>query len=131
MGMFDNIKCEVPLPDGWEPGELQTKDFGCEMVTHIISKEGRLLMDRGHWEEVPKEERPYPDAPEGDIRAWCGSIRRVPKYVDANFHGFVFFGGLEVVGYKDGDRMHPTYKSHDYKAKFTDGQLQGIFIDEE
>lgn len=128
MGMFDYIRCEVPLPDGWISDELQTKDFDCEMVTHVITADGRLLLDRGDWEEVPKEERPYPDAE--DFRALFGSIRRVPKTVDANFHGVVEFYGLEVVGYEPderyGPRGRPVYKSHDYLAKFTDGKLVEI-----
>jgi hypothetical protein len=32
MGMFDYVRCGVPLPDGFE-GELQSKDFDCAMST--------------------------------------------------------------------------------------------------
>lgn len=131
MGMFDYICCEVPLPDGWAADELQTKDFDCEMVTHVITAAGRLLLDQGHWEGVPKEERPYPDA--DDWRSLFGSIRRVPKMVDANFHGLVDFGGLEVLRYEPdgryGPKGRPIYKSHDYIAKFTDGQLVEIIAE--
>lgn len=124
MGMFDRIRCEVPLPDGWVPDELQTKDFDCEMVEHWITKDGRLMLDQGYDEEVPLIERPYPDAPEGDLRRWAGSMRRVPNMVDAEFHGWVNFYGLETTGYEPDGR--PIYKSHDYRAKFTDGQLVEI-----
>jgi len=134
MGMFDYIKCEVPLPDGYS-GELQTKDFCCEMTTHIITKDGRLLVDNGYAESVPKHERPYPDAKPGDWRSICGMIRRVHKYEDANFHGLVSFGGLETIGHEPderyGERGRPIYKDHSYIAKFTHGQLVGIEIDME
>ena len=113
MGMFDYIRCEAPLPDGAVVSELQTKDFDCEMVTHVISAGGRLLLDQGHFEEVPQSERPYPD--DDGWRAICGSIRRVPKYVDAQHHGWVNFYGTDAAG---GWR--------EYNAKFTDGQLVEI-----
>ncbi len=114
MGMFDYIKCEVPLPDGWT-GELQSKDFDCEMVEHIISKDGRLMLERGHNEEVPRNERPYPDAKPGTLESICGIMRRVPKYEDANFHGMVNFYGTDGKG-----------GWHEYNAKFTDGRLMSI-----
>jgi hypothetical protein len=44
MGLFDYIVCEVPLPDGFT-GELQTKDLGCYLLTHIITKDGRLMLE--------------------------------------------------------------------------------------
>lgn len=142
MGMFDYIRCEVPLPDGWS-GELQTKDFDCEMVTHVISADGRLMLDRGHDEAVPLLERPLWKAEWGDseaaekehlVSALCGSVRRVPKYIDANFHGVVNFNGLETVGHVPDERYangKPIYKRHNYDAKFTDGQLVEIIATSE
>jgi hypothetical protein len=47
MGMFDYIRCEVPLPDGANPPELQIKDFDCDMLTHVISPDGQLLLEGG------------------------------------------------------------------------------------
>lgn len=123
MGMFDYIRCEMPLPDGWQPSELQSKDFDCEMVTHVISKDGRLMLDRGHNEEVPLLERRSWKAEWGTseeaqhehpIEALCGCMRRVPKYEDANFHGMVNFYG------------HEDTTWHEYNAKFTDGRCVGI-----
>jgi hypothetical protein len=115
MGMFDYVRCEVPLPDGYA-GELQTKDFDSPyLLTHVITKEGRLLQGvLLRIEEVPKAERDYPDAPDDDIRSWIGSQRHVTEQRDANFHGMLSFYGL-------GD--------HEYVAKFTDGQLVGITLD--
>lgn len=124
MGMFDYIRCELPLPDGWEAPELQSKDFDCEMVTHVISKDGKMMLDRGHNEEAPLLERSMWKAEWGTsekaqedhaLEALCGCIRRVPKYVDANFHGHVNFYG------------HDREKNwHEYNAKFTDGKLVEI-----
>ena len=135
MSLYDNIKCEVPLPNGWIAGELQTKDFNCEMVTHTITKEGRLLLDNGYWKDVPKDERGYPDASDDDIKSLYGCICHVPKMEDTNFHGIVKFGGLEVIRYepheKYGPKGRPIYKSHDYLAKFTDGKLVEITLKRE
>lgn len=132
MGMFDYIRCETPLPDGYT-GALQTKEFDCEMVTHIISADGRMMLDRGGWESVPKAERPYPDAADDDFKSMCGCIRRVPKYEDAHYHGRVHFGGLETIGHEPDERYgpagRPIYRDHDYVAKFTDGKLVSIEID--
>lgn len=132
MGMFDYIKCEVPLPDGWS-GELQSKDFDCEMVTHVISSDGRLMVDRGHNEMVPLLERPYWKAEWGNdeaaekkhpLEALQGCMRRVKNYVDSKHHGMVRFYGTETIG-KDAEG-YPKYKWHEYSAKFTDGQLMSI-----
>lgn len=139
MGMFDYIRCEVPLPDGWQPDELQSKDFDCEMVVHVISKDGRLMLDRGHNEAVPLLERPRWKAEWGvseeaqkahSLEALLGCLRRVEKYEDANFHGVVNFYGAERVGHEAADGWgppgRPIYTRHEYNARFTDGQLVGI-----
>jgi hypothetical protein len=112
MGMFDYVRCEVPLPDGFA-GELQTKDFACEMGTHTISKDGRLILAvLDHTEEVPLAERPHPNA-EGLLK-WAGSIRFIWRYEDADFHGILNFYAYDGT------------ETHEYNAKFTDGNLVGI-----
>lgn len=128
MGMFDYIRCEVPLPDGFDhDGDLQTKDFDCEMVEHVITKGGRLLLDKGHYEDVPIAERKYPNAEPGTLESMCGIIRRVPRMEDANFHGEIYFNAgkshkLDSKGWCDGKDLEVRY----YKAKFTDGNLISI-----
>lgn len=141
MGMFDYVKCERPLPDGWDLTNdavgLQTKDFDCEMTTLRITAEGRLVVERFETEVVPKEERPYPD---GDgLFGLMGSLRRVnQREVDLNYHGTFSFGGLEDL--KDDEwvvhGLHPgggfwrkRYRDHGYLAKFTDGQLVALEVD--
>ena len=123
MGMFDYVKCEVPLPDGWT-GELQTKDLCCEMITHTITAEGRLICERiTNWEEIPKDQRPYPDAE--DWRQVIGSVRRHRIKDDANYHGWLNFYGYEG---KHGDG---SWKWHEYNAKFTEGNLVEIIVKED
>src|SRR6202041_399225 len=92
MGMFDYIRSEVPLPDGFK-GELQTKDFNCEMAEHVIRADGRLILALlDHTEEVPKDERPYPN--DGGLLGLAGILRFIWRHKDANFHGVVnFYGG--------------------------------------
>lgn len=140
MGMFDYIRCERPLPDGWgQEGSavgLQTKDFDCEMNTHVITADGRLMLERiDSVEEVPKAERPYPDAEEGTFESICGSIRSNRSLHEAaDFHGWVHFGGLETTGYEPDERYGPRgraiYKRHSYRAKFMDGRLVEIVMDQ-
>lgn len=69
MGMFDTVRCERSLPDGWQPGEyeLQTKDFDCYLELYVITSEGRLLR---------------------------AEARNAPGR-DVGFHGYVNFYGIE------------------------------------
>ena len=48
MGMYDNVTCEVPLPDGYS-GAFQTKDFDCCMDRITIRADGRLVHDKRAW----------------------------------------------------------------------------------
>lgn len=141
MGMFDYVKCDHPLPDGWNMTNdyvgLQTKCFDCDMTTVHIRSDGRLLIERSEWEDVPKAERPYPDD-DGPL-GMAGCIRRVnARWDDLNFHGTFYFGGLEdlkddrwVISerHNGGGFWQKQYRDHDYKAKFTDGQLVSLEMD--
>lgn len=149
MGMFDYIRSEVPLPDGFT-GELQTKAFDCTMGEHVITKDGRLVLAiLDHTEEVPKAERHYPDAPDDDLRSLIGSVRFIWRHEDANFHGIVHFYGSEYLTEsrqpfrEGGGALHQNdecrsaktgellrYVEHDYLAKFTDGKLVDIRMSE-
>lgn len=147
MGMFDYIRCEMPLPDGWNGHELQTKDFECDMVTHVITKEGRLMLERiDEIHLVPRAERPYPTE-DGLLGMW-GMMRTVKSLHDSNFHGVVNFYGSEYrtiddqpatpngVAHQGGSVCDYTTKEplkrvwHEYNAKFTDGNLVSIEIDQ-
>jgi hypothetical protein len=136
MGMFDYVVCEAPLPDGWAADELQTKDFDCTMTTLRISAEGRLLIERYESYTVPKEDRPYPDAEEGDWREIVGMWgKRNKHWEDLNFHGEFNFYGNEGVGERTFVPLTPGstvghYRQdklwHEYNARFTDGRLVRI-----
>ena len=100
MGLFDYVKCERPLPDGWKPGELQTKDFDCPyMERYTIRADGRLIHDKPRYDITPADEP-------------CGEV-------DTNFHGDLRFYGIEDEGC-DGKRWH------EYRARFTHGSLEYI-----
>ena len=146
--MFDYLRCEQPLPDGWQPDELmQTKDLDCELVEYVITKDGRLLCDRGHLEHLPDRYPTYLEAFEQLSKMMDNGFERLRKMVDTGFDGALRFGGLEVIGYETDQKYggpvtyrssgkpivvggKPIYKLHDYRAKFEDGQLIEIVMDE-
>ncbi len=44
MGLFDNIKCEYPLPDPEvQDTTFQTKDLDCCLYYYTLTREGRLV----------------------------------------------------------------------------------------
>jgi len=44
MGMFDNLRCEYPLPDAAAQNfDFQTQSFDCLLDDYVITKEGRLV----------------------------------------------------------------------------------------
>lgn len=113
MGMFDYVQCDYPLPDGQiaEGPVFQTKDFNCFMDIVRITREGRVILQATHYEDVPKAERPEPDAPDSSLMAMRGCIRRVvDSEYDAEFHGDMHFYDLE----------------REFIARFTEGQLKWI-----
>jgi hypothetical protein len=92
MGMFDYIN--------FNGIRYQTKEFTREMSEYYIENH-RLLKSIGHFEEVPKNERPYPNAKEGSIEELCGSIKWIEESKeDLNYHGIVGiqYGNKRVLG---------------------------------
>ena len=126
MGVFDYIRCELPLPKTPTPppesdgGLFQSKDTPDQWMTiYTITADGRLSWRPYHTAEVPKKERPYPDA-DGPL-ALVGFIRRVerePEFVD--FHGDIEFGTIST---REGRYSGGTW---DYRARFTDGRCEKI-----
>jgi hypothetical protein len=116
MGMFDYIKCEVPLPDGCESTCIfQTKDFESVLATHTITADG-FFFDDGCYVHIPKEDRLHPEADEMSFKGMLGCIKWVPKIKRLDdFHGWFNFYGSD----KDGIW-------HEYSAKYTDGNLVEI-----
>lgn len=67
MGMFDDIRCEMPIPVQWRPlHSWQTKSLGCEMDKYVIRADGLLIREPGGWGhgDVPEMVIPY----HGDIK---------------------------------------------------------------
>jgi hypothetical protein len=126
MGMFDYLKCEHPLPDGYTgPADWQTKDTDDQYLSlYTITADGRLVSDDWHMEEVPLAERPYPDAEPGSFQSICGIARRVVDRanVERPFHGDLFFYSAT-----DGDFNDAAgYTWREYRARFTEGKLLRI-----
>ena len=70
MGLFDNVRCEYPLPDGKPAVPFQTKTFDAPYSeTYVITAEGRLL------QEPP----------------WYAEDKADRKPEDTNFHGVLNF----------------------------------------
>lgn len=120
MGMFDYIKCEMPLPETPEPppgDTFQTKDTDDQYMTlYTITVDGRLTWHPYTMEEVPKADRPHPDA--DGLLGIMGSIRRVEQEaVTVPYHGDIEF-------YTLGDNRGWW----DYRARFTEGVCAGIAL---
>jgi hypothetical protein len=102
MGMFDEVICELPLPDGWKHPVFQTKDFEDPYLDkYVIRADGRLIRKKPWYE--------------------C----EIKADTDMNYHGLLRFYSYE------GDPNDDTpieYRWHEYEAKFTDGALQEILL---
>ena len=74
--MFDHVKCELPLPDGWDAVNMQTKYFGCDLdIIYTITRDGRLM--RRH-------------APDSQ------AVSERSSEWDMNFHGIFQFYGTDA-----------------------------------
>lgn len=97
MGMFDDVRCEMPLPGPVKPKHLsfQTKDFDCVLDLFTITADGTLMRSGGR---TGDSEYAYP------------------------FHGMLTFYTYEGGGRKESeDGMW-----FEYQAKLTDGKCVGI-----
>ena len=77
MGMFDYIKCEMPLPETPEPPPdddlFQTKDTPEQyLAIYTITADGRLTMRPDNWVEMPENI----DGFEGDINFYKIGLRQ-------------------------------------------------------
>lgn len=112
MGMFDYVRCELPLPEE-QDAVFQTKDTNQQyMMHHTLRADGRLILHDYDTELTPKAERPYPDTPDDNIQSMFGSIRKkagTERDVDQNFDGDLRF-----------------YNETQYRATFRGGTCQEI-----
>ena len=121
MGMFDYLfidKNMLPISDeekiiiGDEPG-WQTKDFDNVMTEIYITNDGELKINQWEYEDVHKEDRPFPD--DDGIKGLFGSVRRSNEKMETiPHHGYVrFYSSI-------------NHEWYEFNAKFTDGKLVEI-----
>ncbi len=128
MGMYDEIRCEYPLPQtGYRvlPGHtFQTKDLECLLDKYTITASGLLVLHREAWEPVPEKERPFYGTPtwEKPFGKSAGSMRAVPMGdKEIPHHGDILFYDSFTVKGESGHRVWL-----EYKARFTEGSLSRI-----
>jgi|SRR3989344_9472597 len=96
MGLFDEIKCEYPLPkisETLRKGWFQTKDLGCNLDKYTITKNGNLI-----------------------LRKTKGKVRNVK---------IPFHGDIRIYTCT-GSQENNNLKWYEFIARFTDGRLQWI-----
>ena len=123
MGMFDDIHCDYPLPDGCQEKRFQTKDLDCQLDLYTMTAEGRLLKEEvDRYEPIPESEWTYVDATGLLEQHWHELSKRRPIFIqrDTNFHGILNFYT------STGSNQDGTIKWYEYEAKFTDGVLVEI-----
>jgi len=121
MGMFDEIKCEYPLPEKFkflQNKTFQTKDFYNVMDEYTITKNGKLVRQKFKYEVVEEKNRPYFGTPEWNKSPFSKMIGSLKKCIDKKemieFHGYIRF--CTVV----------SGNFYEFTAKFTDGKLVKI-----
>ena len=106
MGMFDYLRCEMPMPDGRSVPEVefQTKSLWCGMDRFTITAAGRLIYHRHRYEAGKAE-----DERVGFGRpVWVGDF-------DMDYHGDLRIGGTT----SDGIEL-------DCGVRFTHGTVEWI-----
>jgi antitoxin YefM len=101
MGLYDNLLCKCPLPDGWVPtGTFQTKDTPAQYLdTYVIREDGTLL----HQES-------------GEVVPIHGCI----EFYDTNVNAYCpRVGGGHVLTTSDGQ---PPWRAN-YEALYDRGKL--------
>lgn len=115
MGMFDELKCEYPLPDPIVQDEIfQTKSLDRLLDNYTLTRDGRLILHQAHYGPEPEEEQPL-----------ISDVSEVPranseKDVEISYHGDVFF--YTLLGTPGAD----DWQWFEYKARFIEGKLQWI-----
>jgi hypothetical protein len=107
MGLFDEIKCNFPLPDltneeAWvQDATFQSKSLDPSMDTYTITKEGRLLLHRVTWDIISPEERENKNDKFPILKSVPGGD------IDMEYHGDIFF----------------YFGPYEFKVRFTEGQV--------
>ena len=124
MGMFDQIRCEYPLPDSQvQDAVFQTKTFDSVLDDYTITRDGRLIHHTVEREVVPEHERPYYGKPEWERPLFqiLGSWKSIPTGdVEVPFHGDLIFY-TSTGSQKDGN-----CEFYEYQMRFTEGRVQWV-----
>ncbi|MEW6635468.1 MAG: hypothetical protein AB1425_01490 [Actinomycetota bacterium] len=130
MGMYDEIRCEYPLPhSGYRvlpDHTFQTKSLENLLEKYTITADGELIWHKVRLESVPEEERPCYGTPgwEKPLGKSIGSMREVPEGDErVPYHGDVYFYDAFRVRGEAGERVWL-----EYKARFTEGRLSRIEV---
>ena len=97
MGMFDNIKCEMPMPEAAsDVREWQTKDLDRPMTSYAIRGDGRLVDAQVRMERKPgAPAAPKMFSPEyAAYRRQWWELKQGPD-IPVNFTGSVTFYGSD------------------------------------
>jgi hypothetical protein len=125
MGMFDNIHCKYTLPSNDEIDKLdlslqdivyQTKDLHNCLDDYTITEDGKLI-----YRKVVRE---WVDDDNAFLKGYLKEISS--EDVRVMHHGEIVFYCYEIL--KESETTG-TSISIDYKAKFTDGVITSIEID--
>lgn len=122
MGLFDEIRCELPLPDGWNPGEkwFQTKSFPDPLMQrYIISSRGRLIDSQGNDLEPDGYIAFYAQGDERDWREYRarfrdGDLSEITVVTDANdgrVYGLASFRWFNAPTFMFGEEEIPSIAS--------------------
>ena len=116
--MFDEIKCEYPLPDAGSVINFQSKSLNCLMDKYKVTLDGRLIFHKEIWIPVPEQDRPFYGKPEWDnkdIYRLFGCLKSVPQGdEDTHYHGILNIYTTE------------KYYLYEYDLIFTNGNLEKV-----
>ncbi len=114
MGVFDDLRCEMPLPETALPlpkgGDtiFQTKDTPDQYLTlYTITADGHLMWRPYKVEARPEEER--------EKRGPMRRVESAPERIE--FHGTIDFYEYQAQDESQDGRSHWW----EFRAKFTDG----------
>jgi hypothetical protein len=110
VGMFDYLRCELPMPDGRKVSKdsFQTKSLWCGMDRFTITRQGRLIYHRCRYE--PGADR---EIKQGIMVAQYNRVAM--EDIDMDYHGDLAIHGTTA----DDKSLH-------YAVRFTRGTVEWI-----
>lgn len=114
MGMYDELTCKYPLPDGYadmQDLEFQTKSFESNLDHYTISADGELWITKGEGKWVQ---------PGSSVLSGHYELEREWDERIEDYHGDVFFYDFRV---KDVPENLVTFR-----ARFKHGKLENVIV---